>query len=352
MIKVGRILFFGELPSKSVHGITIANSINIEMLKSKYNVDILTERNKFNLHNRFSVKKIIYSFSDCIKISYKALWREYQYFYLVFSLSSSGSLKTLSAILAFRLLNRGDVVLHIHRGDFFSRFYKGFLNKFVTKFILKFSKKIIVLSDEQRKEFETRFKYQFFSLPNTITKEICQGARSIGDTNFLFISNYLVDKGIFDLLEVFRSLSSEIKGIRLKCFGEFTDTESRELLASYNSYNISVNGPVGESEKYNELLNADCLVLPSWNEGQPLILLEAMSVKTPVISSEVGLIPVMLGYDYPFLIKPGDRLILRQKLLEFINFKAKNELGEHLFSRYQKCFSRNVHYDILFTVFS
>jgi glycosyltransferase involved in cell wall biosynthesis len=54
------------------------------------------------------------------------------------------------------------------------------------------------------------------------------------------------------------------------------------------------------------LQNADCLLLPSYNEGKPLIILEAMSVGTPIISSNVGYINELFFENYPFLFKSND----------------------------------------------
>ncbi len=44
------------------------------------------------------------------------------------------------------------------------------------------------------------------------------------------------------------------------------------------------------------LKRADVLVMPSLTEGLPITLLETMTLKTPVIASAVGEIPVVLGY--------------------------------------------------------
>lgn len=351
MIKSKRILFFGELPEESVHGISIANSINIEMLRSAYHVDIIIEHNKFGHHDRFSLKKVFFSVSDCLKIAYKAIRSRYRYIYLVFSLSTFGSLKTFLAIFVYKIFSRGDVILHIHRGDFFSRFYKGLFNILLTKLIFRLTDKVIVLSDSQVKEFEDKFSNTFVPLPNTITRECKPERRFVGNRNFLFISNYLIDKGIYDLIEVFKTLTAEIEGISLTCFGEYPDNTVKEALINFATDRISINGPVRESEKYEELAKADCLILPSWNEGQPVIVLEAMSVGTPVISSNVGLISEMVGIDYQFLTIPKDRTSLKKKILEYIEYSSKDIISENLYERYNEFYSRDIHYSSLMTVF-
>jgi glycosyltransferase involved in cell wall biosynthesis len=348
---LNKILFFGEVPERSLHGISLANTINIEMLKERYIVDIITESSQLQDHNKTSFRKFINYLLDDARIIRMALLNRYKYFYLVFSLTTFGCLKTLIGIIAFRMFNRGDVILHIHRGDFFSRFYKNIINKTVTKFIFMCSEKIIVLSEGQSVEFENIFSRKFYILKNAITKEVEPKKRSLGRLNFLYISNYMEDKGIYDLLDVFSSLIQEYKNIRLKTFGDFPDLRSKKRITDYKSANIIISGRIEESEKYNELTEADCFIMPSWNEGQPLVLLEAMSVKTPVIASSVGLIPEMLGRDYPFLIPPRNKEMLRQKIIEYIYYHYKNVLGDSLYERYYNNYSRNRHFIELSNIF-
>jgi len=348
---VNKILFFGEVPKNSLHGISIANTINIEMLKERFIVDVIAESTQLLYHNKTSFWKIINYLLDDARIIRKALLNKYRYFYLIFSLTTFGSIKTLFAIIVFRMFNRGDVILHIHRGDFFSRFYTNIINKTVTKFIFMCSEKIIVLSENQSVEFEDIFSRKFFILQNTITKEVELKERSLGKFNFLYISNYLEDKGIYDLLDVFSSLLQDYKTIRLKTFGDFPDLKSKKTITDYNSANIIIGGRIEESEKFYELSVADCFIMPSWNEGQPLVLLEAMSVKTPVIASAVGLIPEMLGRDYLFLIPLRSKEILRQKIIEYINYQDKNIISDALYKRYYNNYSRNNHLTELSKIF-
>ena len=74
-------------------------------------------------------------------------------------------------------------------------------------------------------------------------------------------------------------------------------------------------GWVAGEAKQAQLAQADVFVLPSYNEGLPVSLLEAMAYGVPVISTRVGGIPELVrdGID-GFLIEPGDRAALEDRL--------------------------------------
>lgn len=352
MSEKSHILFFGELPPHSIHGIAISNKINISQLESSFNVVIIEERLNFLYHDKPSIEKIFKLIRSSFAIVSKSLFQRFEFFYLVYSLSTFGSLKTLMAILNFRISNSGKVILHIHRGDFFSRYYRRFINRILAKIIIGLSHKVIVLSDKQKAEFAVISKKPCFVLPNTVETEYTPEIMQRQNFRFIYISNYLVDKGIIDLLEVFRKLMKQYKNIVLQTFGAFSDNTIKETIFKYNTDRIVINGIISGIDKYKLMANSDCLILPSWNEGQPLVLLEAMSLGTPVIASQVGLIRDMVGADYPYLTIPGSRESLEEKMIQFIMQEDSTQISAVLKERYNKYYSHSKHYASLLEIFS
>ena len=71
----------------------------------------------------------------------------------------------------------------------------------------------------------------------------------------------------------------------------------------------------------------DVFVLPSYNEGLPISILEAMSYNLPIISTKVGGIPEILKNEYNgYLINPGDLIALENAISALINNPSKRKL--------------------------
>ncbi|MBA7570034.1 hypothetical protein ES708_11779 [subsurface metagenome] len=115
--------------------------------------------------------------------------------------------------------------------------------------------------------------------------------------------------------------------------------------------NIEIHGPLSRDDFSRVIIDYDCLVIPSCNEGQPIVILEAMSLGVPVISTRVGDIPNMLGEGYPFLSRAKDVSSLRDVIISFNDYDHKYELGEELNERYHLHYSNKNHEDKLGQIF-
>ena len=84
---------------------------------------------------------------------------------------------------------------------------------------------------------------------------------------------------------------------------------------------------------------SDCLVFPSWNEGQPIVILKAMSQGLIVLSTNIGLIPEILGENYPFCSENNNTKNLGLCVKKYINYNFKKKLSLSLKESYNKIFS-------------
>ena len=86
-------------------------------------------------------------------------------------------------------------------------------------------------------------------------------------------------------------------------------------------------GWISGEEKTKLLNEVDVFVLPSYNEGLPISILEAMSYNLPIISTKVGGIPEVLKNEYNgYLINPGDLIALENAISALIDNPSKRKL--------------------------
>jgi glycosyltransferase involved in cell wall biosynthesis len=137
----------------------------------------------------------------------------------------------------------------------------------------------------------------------------------------LFLSNMIVEKGVYQLLEACKLLRK--KAIDFEChfvgtWSEITEGQLQTSIATSNLSNVVfTHGRQLGKEKYALLKSADIFVFPTFyhNECFPLVNLEAMQFSLPIVTTSVGGIPDMvLDGETGFVIAPNDPVALAEKL--------------------------------------
>ena len=355
-----KLLFSGELPPRSVNGVANSNEMNVDFLSERFCIFIDEEFVDLRYHGLVSIRKFYFLLVRLKRILSLSFKNKFDYFYIVFSTSTAGALKTLVIIIFFRIFNSKTIcVVHLHRGDLDLFVERRILNRMLFKYVIGMTSKIIVLSKVTRNYIEAEFDryYDVFVLPNTVNEE---GYLNIYEKNFaprksrkqfVFISNYIQEKGILMLLESFLKLDDSF---HLNCFGNFSDPKLQLQVLSYASSRVKINGPIFGKEKYLEMQRADALILPSFNEGKPMVILEALSVGTPFIAPKVGYIEEMIFENYPFLYGNNTIKDLIDVIVKFTLFdnEEMRALRDSLSKHYLDNNSNLKHKEKLFNIFS
>ena len=117
--------------------------------------------------------------------------------------------------------------------------------------------------------------------------------------HLLFLSNLLINKGVFVLLDACKILKE--KGYSFIC--KFVGGETAEINAAYFkeevkirnlSKNVIYEGKKYEKEKQDYFGKADIFIFPTLYETFGLVLLEAMEYSLPCISTNEGGIPAII----------------------------------------------------------
>src|ERR1700720_319231 len=124
----------------------------------------------------------------------------------------------------------------------------------------------------------------------------------------LFVGRLDAKKGIGELLVAFASLASRRPNLRLAYVGDGPGREQLRCTAK----DLALEGRVYlagacPSEKIPQwLAAANVLVLPSYAEGCPNVVIEALSCGRPVIATNVGGIPELVNEESAILVAPRD----------------------------------------------
>lgn len=143
-------------------------------------------------------------------------------------------------------------------------------------------------------------------------------ARSGRPFTFTFVGRQTASKGFFDLLAAARDLVSQGRAFRLVLIGEAEPGEAQRKGAMVSALGPIVQdmGVVPRPQDVRRILReADALVLPSYHEGLPLVLVEAMSVGCVPLATRVGGIPELVEDGATgTLVPPGDLGALRDAM--------------------------------------
>ncbi len=125
------------------------------------------------------------------------------------------------------------------------------------------------------------------------------------------------EKGIDYLVEAMHLLSGRDKTLKAIIIGEGPQRDS--LQTKINQYGLAerilLAGYKDQAYKYLPLFNA--FVLPSLTEGLPITILEAMQAEVPVIATDVGGVPDVLGHGkFGIIVRSADAPALAEAITE------------------------------------
>lgn len=139
---------------------------------------------------------------------------------------------------------------------------------------------------------------------------------------FLFLGEIGQRKGVFDVIRALTIHKADLEGkIVLRIGGNKNEEQllsaikagGLEKMVSFEGFAIG--------DKKIELLNwADVYILPSFNEGLPISILEAMSYSMPIIATPVGGVPEVVDKKNGKIVTPGNE----EEIFNAMKFYVEN----------------------------
>lgn len=219
-----------------------------------------------------------------------------------------------------------DVILHLHGSDM-KEFYDALppWAQGIASGQLNAATAVLVLSESWR-DFVRSIApgARIIVLPNYVeipdSRTVANG--SIPDAasdriNVLFLGIVGERKGSYDLLQAFAQAVRREPRLHLSIGGNGEIEKAKAFVRELGlGRHVSFLGWVDGNEKQRLMAEADVFVLPSYNEGLPVSVLEAMAWGIPVVTTPVGGIPELITHGVNgFFVPPGDVYALQERLV-------------------------------------
>ncbi len=203
---------------------------------------------------------------------------------------------------------KGKIFMTIHVGDITTVFRDEFTRRFLIEIMNRSIDKVLFLSEFMRRQFveagleESRSEvlYNFSNVKPTSPED----KPASHERRFLYLGSINREKGILELMKAFSGIDGNY---HVDLCGSFLEEEIKEpFLASVANFEgkASYHGYVNKEQKQELLHQADVLVLPSYREGLPISILEALANSCAIITTPVGAIPELFDDRNAVIVPP------------------------------------------------
>lgn len=149
-----------------------------------------------------------------------------------------------------------------------------------------------------------------------------------------YVGRLVVEKGLRELLDACRTLSAARPRLRLVLVGEGPMREEiATRLAADPSLQVTLAGAQPPAEVARWMAASDLVTLPSYSEGHPNVLVEALACGRPVVATPVGGIPEVVDAESGILVPARDAQALAAGLAQALDRRWDEAALARKFSR-------------------
>lgn len=266
-------------------------------------------------------KRLLFTAKALLKIFVKLIKDRYDIVHI--HMAERGSVYRKNIVINLAKLFHCKVIIHMHGAEF-ETWYKTLNSRKqqgIRKIICK-ADKVLILGEYWLEFVQSLVldKSSVCVLRNAVSvpKENPYNPKA---NNMLFLGVVGKRKGIFDLLEAVKIADKQLpKDTKLMIYGPESDGPIQKTICELElADRVEYRGWLSEENKAKVFAETAVNILPSYNEGLPMTILETMAYGIPNISTNVAAIPEAVSQENGAMICPGDIEGLSHMILRLMN---------------------------------
>lgn len=162
-------------------------------------------------------------------------------------------------------------------------------------------------------------------IPNAVDS-FSNNKTKFGNKNIIFVGRLSPEKGIFDLLEVFKHVVAVDGSIKLFLLGDgyLKEKITNEIKNSVLENNVIMPGFVSVEDQEKYYLNSDLFVMASFTEAFGLVLIEAMNYGVPCVAFDSASGPrELINKNIGVLVSNRNKIKMAKEIIDLLEDKDR-----------------------------
>ena len=354
-----KVLLVSPYNAKRVGGIGTWSKSILDYFENSDRFEIVFQNTfnalKGNLHSS-RMRRVLVGIEDTalilVKLFFNLLFKNPDIVHYTSS-ASLALIKDKMALFIVKNVFRKQFVIHWHFGRIPEICISKNSEYEKLMFVVRKANANIVLDEKSLNTLQNEGIKHVFYIPNPMTSAIYDATKDIdiilanaNRTNgeVLFVGHVIATKGVFELVKCCVDCL-EVK--KLVLVGPVLPDVKEQILdlskrRSSDEW-LEFKGELCREEVYFYYRTCSVFCLPSYTEGFPYVILEAMAFGCPIVATDVGAIAEMLQDESGMVISPHDEAALGEALRKVLLDKAlRDKMGTNAFARVMSVYTHDV----------
>ena len=300
-----RVLLSGHLPPPmggiATYYQTLLSSSLPDRAEVRF-VETSSQNRPLSKTGRWSFANVLWAAADCGRFARAVAAQRPQLAHIATSYGLSFVKHTVCVVLARLLGSR--VLLHPHCS--FAMLYRqrSAVWQWYFRQVIRLTQGVVALSSEWQQVRDVVPGCRVYDLPNAINLgpyhqvglDKIESANTPTRLQVLYLGYLGKAKGTFDLLGAARIAQAQPEAVTFELVGEeHVAGEWEQLQQAVTDWHleqsVQLQPAVSGEDKVNRFRTADLFVYPSYAEGLPMAVIEAMACALPIVATRVGGLP-------------------------------------------------------------